>query len=126
MNKTRLRLDHLPPSVNHLYRHTRGGKIYRTADYLAWMNGEGWNLRAQLAGQHKFNGPVYLTLAMRRPRANSDIDNRQKGVFDLLQSVGAIANDKLIMGVNAWWSDKLPEGVAAEITITEADALEAA
>lgn len=126
MNKTRLRLDHLPPSVNHLYRHTRGGKIYRTADYLAWLNGEGWNLRAQLAGQHKFNGPVYLTLAMRRPRANSDIDNRQKGVFDLLQSVGAIANDKLIMGVNAWWSDKLPEGVAAEITITEADALEAA
>ena len=126
MNKTRVTLNQLPPSVNHIYRHTRGGKTYRTADYMAWLNGEGWSLRAQLVGQHKFTGPVYLTLAMRRPRSNSDIDNRQKGVFDLLQSVGAIANDKLIMGVNAWWTDKLPEGVAAEITITEADALEAA
>lgn len=126
MVKTRLTLNFLPPSVNSIWRYTKEGKVYRTKDYLTWQNGEGWNLRAQLVGQHKFTGPVYLTLAMRRPRANSDIDNRQKGVFDLLQSVGAIANDKLIMGVNAWWSDKLPEGVAAEITITDADALEAA
>jgi Holliday junction resolvase RusA-like endonuclease len=126
MVKARFTLAALPPSVNHLYRHTRGGKVYRTSDYMTWLNGEGWNLKAQLPGQHKFTGPVYLTLAMRRPRATSDIDNRQKGIFDLLQSVGAIDNDKNIMGVNAWWSDRLPPGVAAEVSITEADELEAA
>ena len=124
--KTKLRLDALPPSVNHLYRHTRGGKTYRTSDYMTWLNGEGWNLKAQLTGQHRFAGPVYLTLAMRRPRANSDIDNRQKGIFDLLQHVGAIDNDKNIMGVNAFWTIDLPADVAAEITIVEADALAAA
>lgn len=123
--KTKLRLDALPPSVNHLYRHTKGGKVYRTSDYMTWLNGEGWNLKAQLTGQHKFSGPVYLTLAMRRPRANSDIDNRQKGIFDLLQHVGAIDNDKNIMGVNAFWTADLPPDVAAEITIVEADALAA-
>lgn len=124
--KTKLTLGHLPPSVNHIWRHSAGGKVYRTRDYLVWSNGEGWGLRAQMKGQHAFNGPVYLTLAMKRPRSNADIDNRLKGIFDLLQQVGAISDDKHIMGVNAYWTRDLPEGVAAEIVITEADALEAA
>lgn len=122
--KTRLTLQQLPPSVNHIWRHTAGGKTYRTRDYLTWTNGEGWGLRAQMKGQHAFTGPVYLTLAMKRPRSNADIDNRLKGVFDLLQQVGAIDNDKNIMGVNAYWTRDLPEGVAAEIVIVQADALE--
>lgn len=123
--KTRLTINNLPPSVNHIYRHARGGKVYRTSDYMTFLNGEGWNLKAQLVGQHKFTGPVYITLAMRRPRANADIDNRQKGIFDLLQHVQAIDNDRNIVGVNAWWTADLPEGVAAEISITEADAVAA-
>lgn len=126
MVKTRLTLAALPPSVNSIWRHTKGGKTYRTADYMTWQNGEGWSITAQLRGQHKFTGPVYLTIAMRRPRGNSDIDNRLKGTFDLLQSTGVIDNDKNIMGVNAYWSASLPQGVAAEISIVAADALEAA
>lgn len=126
MTKTRLTLAALPPSVNHIWRHTKGGKTYRTRDYLTWQNGEAWTVSAQLKGQIKFDGPVYLTIAMKRPRANADIDNRLKGIFDLMQQVGAITDDKLIMGVNAYWSAHLPAGVAAEITIVEADALEAA
>lgn len=121
--KTRLTLQQLPPSVNHIWRHAAGGKVYRTRDYLTWSNGEGWNVRAQMKGQDTFTGPVYLTLAMKRPRSNADIDNRLKGIFDLLQQVGAIADDKHIMGVNAFWTRDLPEGVAAEISITEADEL---
>ena len=124
--KTKLTLNALPPSVNHIWRHSAGGKVYRTRDYLTWSNGEGWTVRAQMKGQHAFTGPVYVTLAMKRPRSNADIDNRLKGIFDLLQQVGAIADDKHIMGVNAYWSRDLPEGVAAEITIVQADALEAA
>jgi len=123
--KTRLTLAHLPPSVNHIYRHTRNG-TRRTEAYLTWSNGEGYMLNRQLAGQHKFTGPVFLTIAMRRPRSNADIDNRLKGIFDLLQSIGAIDNDKNIMGVNAFWSAYLPPGVSAEISITQADQLEAA
>jgi len=123
--KTKLTLSHLPPSVNHIYRHTRNG-VRRTEAYNTWANGEGYGLNRQMAGQHRFAGPVYLVIAMRRPRSNADIDNRLKGLIDLLQQVGAIANDKLVMGVNAYWSATLPVGVAAEIAISEADALEAA
>ena len=76
--------------------------------------------------QHKFTGPVYITLAMKRRRSNMDGDNFQKGIFDLLQKMGAIDNDKNIIGCNWYWSTDLPQGVAAEIAITQADELEAA
>lgn len=124
MLKTRLHLASLPPSANSIWRHTRGGKTYRTADYMAFLRGEEWNLAPQLKGQHKFTGPVFLTIAMKRPRANSDLDNRAKGLLDLLQHVQAIDNDKNVMGLNLFWSADLPAGVAAEITIVQADALE--
>jgi len=126
MSKTRLTLTALPPSVNAIWRHTRGGKMYRTAEYMTFLRGEEWNLAPQLKGQHKFTGPVFLTIAMKRPRANSDLDNRAKGLLDLLQHVQAIDNDKNVMGLNLYWSADLPAGVAAEITIVQADQLEAA
>ena len=122
--KTRLTLAHLPPSVNAIWRFTKGGKMYRTKEYQTWANSESWSVAAQLVKQHKFTGPVYVTLAMRRRRATQDGDNYQKATFDLLQHVGAIDNDKNIMGCNWFWSAHLPEGVAAEITIVQADALE--
>jgi crossover junction endodeoxyribonuclease RusA len=124
--KTKLTLDSLPPSVNAIWRHTKGGKTYRTRDYMTWRNGEGWNISGQMIGQHRFTGPVYITLAMRRRRSNQDGDNYQKGIFDLLEELEVIDNDKNIMGCNWFWSADLPEGVAAEISIVQADALEAA
>jgi Holliday junction resolvase RusA-like endonuclease len=122
--KTKLHLAHLPPSVNAIWRHTRGGKMYRTTQYMTFLRAEEWNLVPQLKTQHKFVGPVYLTIAMRRPRSNADLDNRAKGTLDLLQHVQAIDDDKNVMGLNLYWSRDLPEGVAAEIVITQADALE--
>ena len=122
--KTRLTLAHLPPSVNAIWRFTKAGKMYRTKEYQTWANSEGWTVNAQMRGQHCFIGPVFLTIAMRRPNVRSDLDNRLKGVVDLMQSLEVIANDKDVMGINAYWSSHLPEGVAAEITIVQADALE--
>jgi crossover junction endodeoxyribonuclease RusA len=122
--KTRLTLACLPPSVNAIWRHGKNGRTYRTRDYMAWQNGEGWNIAKQMIGQHRFTGPIYITLAMRRRRKNMDGDNFQKGIFDLLESLEVIDNDKHIMGCNWFWSRDLPDGVAAEISITEADALE--
>ena len=113
----RYQLAHLPPSANHIWRHTKSGKTYRTDKYLAWLNAEGWNVKSQMPSQPKFASQVHITCPMRRPRANADLDNRLKGIGDLLQSVGAIADDKQIMGWNAWWCLDLPKGVAAAITI---------
>ena len=122
--KTRLTLTALPPSTNAIWRFTRGGKMYRTAEYMTFIRAEEWNLAPQLKTQHKFTGPVFITVAMKRPRSNSDIDNRAKGILDLLQHVTAIDNDRNVMGLNLYWSADLPAGVAAEITITQADSLE--
>lgn len=124
MSKTRLTLTALPPSVNAIWRHTRGGKMYRTSQYMGFLRAEEWNLVPQLKAQHKFVGPVFITVAMRRPRSNADLDNRAKGTLDLLQHVQAIDDDKNVMGLNLFWSADLPAGVAAEITIVQADALE--
>ena len=124
--KTKLTLDSLPPSVNAIWRHTTGGKTYRTAAYMTWIRGEEWNVIPQLKTQHKFAGPVYITIAMKRPRSNSDLDNRIKPILDFLQHIAAIDNDKNVFGVNAFWSNNLRAGTAAEISIVQADALEAA
>lgn len=124
MNKTRLHLITLPPSVNALWRFTREGKMYRSSEYTRWRMGEGINLKAQLRTQRKFTGPVFITLAMRRPRTNADLDNRGKACLDLLQHVGAIDNDKHVMGLNMFWTVDLPAGVCAEVSIVEADALQ--
>ena len=77
-----------------------------------------------MAGQHKFTGPVYVTLAMKRRRCNQDGDNLQMPIFDMLEAIGAIDNDKNVMGCNWFWTRDLPLGVAAEISIVQADALE--
>jgi Holliday junction resolvase RusA-like endonuclease len=122
--KTRVTFAHLPPSVNAIWRFTKAGKMYRTKEYQVWQNSESWTVNAQMKGQHCFIGPVFLTIAMRRPRSNADLDNRLKGTIDLLQSLEVIADDKDVMGINAYWSADLPAGVAAEITIVQADALE--
>jgi Holliday junction resolvase RusA-like endonuclease len=92
---------------------------------MTWRNGEGWNVSAQVIGQHRFTGPVFVTLAMRRRRSNQDGDNYQKGIFDLLEHLGIIDNDKNVMGCNWFWSADLPDGVAAEISIVQADAVAA-
>jgi Holliday junction resolvase RusA-like endonuclease len=123
--KTRITLASLPPSVNAIWRFTKGGKMYRTREYQTWSNSEGWTVSRQMIGQHRFTGPVYVTLAMRRRRSSQDGDNFQKGIFDLLEHLEVIDNDKNIMGCNWFWSSDLPEGVAAEISIVQADALAA-
>jgi Holliday junction resolvase RusA-like endonuclease len=112
MHKAKYILGHLPPSVNHLWRFTKAGKMYRTADYMTWINAETWGMKSQIRLQPKFTGPVYIQCAMKRPRSNADIDNRLKGIGDLLQSVGAIDNDKNIHGWLAYWSDSAAKEAA--------------
>ncbi len=117
--KTRLTLAALPPSVNPIYRHTKRG-IFRTEAYNTWANGEGWLLKSQIVNQPKWSQPVYIVGRFRRPRTNSDLDNRLKGIADLLQQLGIIENDRLIEGWNVCWSHDLAEGVAAELSISPA------
>lgn len=123
--KTRLQLEFVPPSVNHLYRWSRSKasgaiKCRKSEEYNTWSNAVGHFINRQKAGQPKWNEPVYLTVAIRRPEKARDLDNCQKAIGDLLQDHGVISNDTLIHGWNISWSDHLPQGVAVEIVVSPA------
>jgi len=123
--KSRLQLRYLPPSANHIWRHTkRAGKpvTYTSKEYKTWLNAVSWLGRDNtiFSGNPEWDTPVYITIAMRRPRMNADIDNRIKPILDMLQRFKFIENDKLVEGVNAFWSRSLPETIAVDITITPA------
>ena len=113
---TTLTLATLPPSANVIWRTGKGG-TYRNPKYVAWLNTEGLLLKSQLRGQTKFSEPVSITMWLKQPRANSDLDNRLKPLGDLIASVGAIANDKLVHHWNIRWSQLLPKGIAGKIVI---------
>ena len=114
---TTLTLATLPPSANVIWRTTKTGRTYLNPEYKEWRKATIPLLKSQLRGQKKFDGPVSVNLALRRPRANSDLDNRLKPISDLLESIGAIANDKLVHHWNLYWCKVLPEGHAARIAI---------
>ena len=121
--KTRLQFEFLPPSVNAIWRYTRKNgqpRAYRTKEYNTWVNSVGNSINRQAAGQPKWAEPIYITIAMRRPRMDVDVDNKIKGFLDLAESLGIISNDKLVEGVNAYWSRDLPDGIAAELVISSA------
>lgn len=118
MTRTVISLPVVPPSANVMWRHGRG-KTYRAPKYKNWLNTMGLIAKSQMRGQPTWAAPVKVSILMRRPRKNSDLDNRIKPLLDLLQSAGVIANDKLVVGINADWSDQIE---AVEIVISGAAA----
>lgn len=92
-----------PPSANKLWK-IRDGRIVKTDDYKAWRIKAGWAIRAQRQG-NPLDGPTSVTMSMKRPRKNADIDNRIKPVLDALEAGGAIVNDKQVTAVCASWAN---------------------
>lgn len=92
-----------PPSANKLWK-IRSGRIVKTDQYKSWRIAAAWAIRAQHRG-NPFTGPALITLSLRRPRANADIDNRIKPVLDALEAGGALVNDKQVTCVTAAWAD---------------------
>lgn len=118
MTRTLISLPVVPPSVNRIWRHG-SGRTYRIPAYAKWLNAMGLIAKGQMRGQPTWDAPVKVSILMRRPRKNSDLDNRIKPLLDLLQSAGVIANDKLVTGIQADWSDKVE---AVEIAVSGAAA----
>jgi Holliday junction resolvase RusA-like endonuclease len=114
VTRTLISLPVVPPSVNRIWRHG-SGRTYRIPAYTKWLNTMGLIAKGQMRGQPTWDVPVKVEILMRRPRKNSDVDNRIKAVLDLLQAIGVIANDNLVMGIKADWSDEV-EAVWVEVT----------
>lgn len=102
----------VPPSVNAMYRNVPGKGRVKTAKYKSWLHDAGWILR--MYKPRKTLADVVLTVAIRRPTANSDLDNRFKALQDLL--VGPVlGDDKQVVRIVGEWADI--EG--ARVTVEE-------
>lgn len=94
----------VPPTANKLWKPVNY-MLVKTAAYRKWMNAAGWEVKLQRKGLPSIQGPVAVSISLRRPRANADLDNRIKPSIDALQAGGAIENDKQITSIYAAWAD---------------------
>lgn len=116
--KATFRLAHVPPSTNSLFANVEGKGRVRSARYRTWSNAAGWDLKAQRVV--KFDGPVYLTIAIGKLPRNADMSNRVKALEDLLVEHGIIPGDNVewVKGVNTFISPVPFDGV--EVSIVDA------
>ena len=98
-----------PPSVNRLWRATKGGKVYRSAKYVEWRRLAMWQLAGQAKGQ-KIIGAYKLTiLAVRPDKRRRDLGNLEKAVSDILVSQNIIEDDSLCEWLEVRWVDSGPQ-----------------
>lgn len=107
----------MPPSLWDMYQ-GHGKRKHLSASYAKWREDAGWFIRGV---REPLLGPVSVHIALRRPRANADLDNRIKPCLDLLQHYRVIDNDKQCVRVEALWnSDTTDECVVLVQTAEEA------
>ena len=100
----------MPPSTNALYRNVPGKGRVKTADYRAWIASAGWELKMQGVVTH---APLLAEMECRirlAPRSRIDIDNAVKPLFDVMQSMGLIKNDRQIKRLSVDALTKLEPG----------------
>lgn len=93
--EVRLRIDGIPPSVNHYTKHTRSGVHYKTAEAKNYQT-----IIAVVAGNHRHKQyeAIEVKLAIYLgPGQRGDVDNFPKVVLDALVKCGVIRSDASIM-----------------------------
>lgn len=100
-----------PPSANAIWRNVKG-RTLKSQVYRQWLKTVSWQIaeqrnreRCKLPCLDTLTGPCAVSLSLRRPRANADLDNRIKPVLDALEAGGAIADDKQVTTICAAWGD---------------------
>lgn len=106
----------MPPSVNALFANVKGKGRVKTAAYRKWREQAGWDVIAQ-GRPNQPVGKYEMELALKRPRAGCDIDNRIKPVADLLQEQRVIQDDKHCTRITVWWAEDLPKDVHCRVWI---------
>lgn len=98
-----------PPSVNRLWRASKGGSVYRAKDYNDWAKHALWALQGQRKGQ-QIKGPYTMILEFVRPdKRQRDLGNLEKAISDVLQEAQVVENDCLCQEMTLRWVEKGPE-----------------
>lgn len=112
-----IRLDlPMPPSLNGIYQNVAGRGRVKTSAYRKWREQAGWEIVRQGRPSQPV-GKYELQVALKKPRANADIDNRIKPIADALQQYRVIQDDKHCTRIAIWWAEDLPEGVECRVWI---------
>ena len=98
-----------PPSVNRLWRATKGGKVYRSPQYVAWRKLAMWQLAGQVKGKKVTSAYKLTILAVRPDKRRRDLGNLEKAVSDILVSQNIIEDDCLCEWMEIRWVEDGPE-----------------
>lgn len=106
-----LESSHYPPSTNSLFANVAGKGRVRTKRYKDWSSAAGWDLK----GKGHIPGPfsIGIILSRKQRRSNADIDNRIKGLLDLIVEHQIVEDDRLCERLSIEYGDC--EGWYAEI-----------
>jgi len=98
-----------PPSVNRLWRATKGGGVYRSPKYVAWRKAAMWQLAGQAKGKKVIGAYKLTILAVRPDKRKRDLGNLEKAISDILVSQNIIQDDCLCEWMEMKWVDEGPE-----------------
>lgn len=99
-----------------MYANVPGRGRVKTKAYKNWRGMAGLLILQQGRPIEPY-GAFELGIAMRKPSANSDLDNRVKAVADALQESRVIEDDKHCTKLTVWWADDLPESVECRVWV---------
>lgn len=92
-----------PPSMNRLWRASKGGGVYRSPEYARWKEQACWVIASQSRSE-RLRGPFKLTMLVVPPdKRHRDLDNLLKASLDALAGAGVIANDRHCRWIEARW-----------------------
>lgn len=84
----------LPPSVNHLYGHTRTGIIYKTKEAKEWIQECLWIIKSHHGASYKPTDRILVSIQLfYKDKRKHDIDNILKATFDILSKESGIIPD---------------------------------
>ena len=97
-----LEFEGLPPSVNAMYRTSRGSKRYKKPEVSEWQNEVASLMRSVWANPRPYTGEIEVhILFMVSNKRRWDVDNRLKALLDCLAHGGVIKDDSQISGILA-------------------------